>query len=133
MLKVVNEGEKILLNWMFKSAGTNAVLHLYKNDYTPVDTSTVANFTASTFGGYTPATLTRANWNNSVTNAAGKAEIVYSTDISWTSSTSETVIGYYVVDTSGALLFAEKFAQARALVDGDSLTISPRFTLRSEA
>ena len=132
-LKVTNEGEKTLLEWLLKSNGTNTVLHLYKNDFTPADNSGVGDFTESTFGGYSASTLTRSNWNAADTNAAGKAEIQYSNDIQWTATSEETVHGYYVTDNSGDLLFAEKFSQARALVAGDSLTISPRFTLRSEA
>lgn len=132
VIKVTDNGEKTLIDWMLNSTGTNIVLRLYKNDYTPVFNSIAANFTQADFTGYASVTLTRGNWNTPVTNVLGAAEIQYNTDVSWTTTTSQSVYGYYVTDLSGNVLFAERFSQTRALVNGDSLTISPRFTLKSE-
>lgn len=132
-LVVCNDGEQILLEWIFKSSGTNVVLKLFTNDYTPVASSAAGDFTEATFTGYSGETLARASFNDATTDGNGKAQITYA-DLTWTlDANPATVYGYYVTDAGGNLLFAERFAQARSLGVGDSLVLSPKFTLSSEA
>ncbi len=131
-LVVTNAGENRLLDWVFRTSGTNLSLRLYTNAYTPVATSVIGDFTEATFAGYAARTLTRASFNAATTNAAGKAEITYA-DQTWSATSNQTVHGYFVTDSSGNLLFAERFATSKALVSGDSLIVSPKFTLSSEA
>lgn len=131
-LVVPNIGETKLLEWILKSTGTDTVLKLYSNDYTPVAASTNGSFTEATFTGYVEKDIARTDWASATTNGSGKAEIT-SPDLSWSATSSQTVYGYFVQDASGNLLFAERFSSARALESGDTLTISPKFTLTSEA
>jgi hypothetical protein len=116
------------------STNESYVLKLYKNNYTPDDSSAPGSFTEANFTNYLAKTLTRANWNAAVT-VSGKAESSYgSGPLSWTcGATGNTVYGYYVIGaTSGTVLWAELFATARVLADQDVLNLTPKFTLNSE-
>lgn len=133
-LVVPNAGELLLSEWAFKATSTpeNLSLKLYTNNYTPVATSTAGSFTEATFTGYSAKTLSRGSWGSPTTNGSGEAEITYA-DQTWDATSSQTVYGYFVVGgTSGTIVWAEKFGTARALTDGDSLTITPKVTLFSQ-
>ena len=113
-LVVPNQGELELLDKMLRdtlSTDENYILHLYKNDYTPVAATTSTDFTEADFTNYVVKTLARATWNAAVT-VSGKAESSYgSTPLSWTcGATGNNIYGYWVGGaTSNAVLFAEKF------------------------
>ncbi len=138
-LKVPNEGELELLDKMLKDAlsvDENYILKLYKNDYTPLDTSTIGSFTIADFTNYVHKTLTRTNWSAAATNGSSKAESSYGTaPESWTCGASgNTIYGYWVEGASSAkCLWAERFATARVLASGDVLNITPKFTLTTES
>lgn len=133
---VTNAGENILNKWLFKdtSITENLTLCLYVNDYTPVATSTTANFTEASFTDYTSKTLSRASFNDPSTNGSGKSEITYAQQ-SWTVGTgsSATIYGYFIKGaTSGTTIFAEKFATPRTYAAGDSFQMNPKISLFSE-
>lgn len=133
-----NQGELELLDKMLRDAlvtNEDYVLKLYKNDYTPDDSSVEASFVEADFTNYVAVTLTRANWNPAVTNANGKAETSYGTSpISWTcGATGNTIYGYYVIGaTSGVVLWAERFSVPRVMSNGNVLNLTPKFTLDKE-
>ena len=132
-LVVTNAGELLLQTWAIKSTSTpeNLTLKLYSNNYTPVATSSSGDFTESSFSGYSAKTLTRSSWNDPTT-VSTKAEITYA-DQTFTASGAGTVYGFYIVGaTSGTVIWAEKFASARTLASGDTLTVSPKITAASE-
>jgi len=137
-LVVPDEGEKELLDKMLKDAlsvNEDYVLKLFKNDFTPANTTSAGSLTEADFTNYVAITLTRATWNVAVTNGSNKAETSYNTSPqSWTSGTTgNTIFGYYIIGaTSTAVLWAERFATARVLSDGDVLNLTPKFTLNSE-
>lgn len=131
-----NAGELLAIVWMLKSTTTpeNLTLKLFKNDYTPVATSTAGSFTEADFTNYTPKTLSRDTWGTAST-VSGKASIAYdSSPQTWTcGATGNTVYGYYVVGaTSGTLIYAERFTISRVLANGDTLNVQPVVTLNSE-
>lgn len=135
-LIVTNSGENLFNGYVFKSTSIseNFVLCLYTNNYDPVATSTTANFTEASFTDYTSKTLTRGSFNDPSTNGSGKSEISYASQ-TWTVGTgsSATIYGYYVKGSvTGTTYLAEKFSTARALAAGDSLVLTPKFTLFSE-
>ena len=136
-LLVPNVGEIELLDRLLKGAtSTNDgdyTLYLYQNDYTPVSGSTLANFTEADFDGYTIMTLSQATWASVSLNGSGKAESSY-TQQSWTcGSTGNTIYGYYITgNTSGELLWAEKFGSSKALTNGDILNLIPVITLSND-
>ncbi len=66
------------------STDENFILHLYKNNYTPVAGTTSTDFTEANFTNYVVKTLARATWRAAVT-VSGKAESSYgTTPLSWT-------------------------------------------------
>lgn len=134
-LVVPDVGEVELLDKMLKDALTvdeSYTLKLYSNNYTPVQGSTAASFTESTFTSYAAKTLTRAGWT-AATTVSNKASASYAQQ-SWTcGTTGGTVYGYYVIGTtSTVVLWAELFPVARVLAVNDVLNLTPVFTLNSE-
>ena len=107
------------------------IVRLYKNNYSPINTTVVGDFTEADFTNYTAKTITRSDWASPST-VANKAESS-ATAQSWTCGiTGNTLYGYYVIgSTSGVCLWAEQFAASRILVDGDILNLTPKFTLSS--
>jgi hypothetical protein len=136
-LLVPNVGEIELLDKLLKDAlvdDEDYILKLYQNNYDPIATSTAANFTVCTFDNYSDKTLTRAGWG-AAAEVGGVATSSYSVEQSWTcNSGTQDVYGYYIVggDAPNTLLWAEKFTVTRTLAAGDSLRMTPKFTLRSQ-
>lgn len=132
-----NAGELELLDKMLKDplvTDENYILRLYQNNYTPDDSSVAGSFTEASFTNYAAVTMTRANWNASVT-VSNKAESSYgSAPLAWTcGTTGNTVYGYYVSGaTSSVVLWAEKFATSRVLANADVLQLTPKMTLNHE-
>src|SRR5690606_29537175 len=118
-----------LLDKMLKDAlsvDEDYTMKLYKNDYTPIGSSTAVDFTEADFTNYTAATLTRANWG-AVTTVNNKAQSTYSAQQSWTCGTGGIMVYcYYIVGaTSVLLLWGERFSAARILSDGNILKLAP--------
>jgi hypothetical protein len=121
----------------------NGLLQLYTSATTPAETDVAGTYTVATFTNYVDKTLngklsTSAGWSAPASVAptgAWSAESLVAEatqpSVSWTcGATGQTVQGYLVKGaTSGILWFAEKFATARTLASGDSLTLTPRFGL----
>jgi hypothetical protein len=133
-LVISNAGEVDLLDKMLKDAllvDEDYILRLYKNDYTPLSTSTTSDFTEANFTNYVAKTLTRASWSAAST-VSNRAETSYSKQ-TWTcGTTGNTIYGYYLVGaTSGTLLWAEKFSLARVLSNNETLGLTPKFILDS--
>ncbi len=116
----MNGGELELLDKMLKdalSANEDYVLKLFRNDYTPDQTTASGSLTEANFTNYAATTLTRAGWNTAVT-VSNKAESSYgSAAQSWTcGATGNTIYGYFVEGaTSGTVLWAERFAVSKKL------------------
>lgn len=135
-LVVPNVGEIELLTKMLKAAldtDEDYKLKLYSNNYTPLQSSTDADFTEATFTNYTEKTLTRANWGTPTT-VSNKGSSTYGVQQSWTCGASgQTVYGYYVMGaTSDVLLWAEKFENPIPMANTFILNLTPTFTLNSE-
>src|SRR4051812_509713 len=128
-LVTVNGGELELLDRLLKDAlsvDESWILRYNKNNVTPSATSVFADFTEADFTNYVAYTLTRTNWNASAT-VSGKAQSSYgSSPLTATcGSTGNTIYGYYVSNPGGTLLWAEKFASARVLTNGEVLNLQP--------
>lgn len=132
-LVVPDLGEIELLTKLLKNTtdNENYIIRLYKNNYAPVSATVVGDFTEADFSNYIAKTIARSDWASPST-VAGKAESSVTAQ-SWTCGpTGNTVYGYYVVGaTSGVCLWAEQFAAARVLADGDVLNLTPKFNLAS--
>lgn len=127
---IPNDSEALAIGrFVGKTAQENFTLKLYKSNTTPADASVTADFTESTFTGYSAATLTMASWT--VTQNSGTTPSVASyAEQTFTSSanqTAELVYGYFIVGaTSGKLIAAEKFATAVSISNlNDKVSITP--------
>lgn len=129
-LLVPTVGENKLIEFALgKSTPGDQILHLYVNNYTPVDGDTSASYTEMSTLGYAAKTLTKGSWT--VAQNAGVAQATYADQtFTFTAGTAVTVYGYYVTDTTtGTLLWAEKFGTALTVqYAGDQIIISPTFT-----
>lgn len=104
-------------------------LKLYSNNITPAAGDTAATYTVVTGGGYLNKSLTFANW----VVAAGVATYNAAQDFTFTGATGApgTVYGYYVVDGSNVLLWAERFPSGVlpfTPANGSLIRITPRLT-----
>lgn len=135
-LLVPNVGEVVLLtNLLAGGSLENWTLKLYKTDVTPAEEDVAGDYTEADFTDYTSKTLTRAvgagNWGTPATSGGTTSSTYNSgTPQTWTAGSSQTIYGYFIVGaTSGTLIYAEKFASARALQSGDVLNVTPRIEL----
>lgn len=116
-LVVPDLGEVELLRRMLRPETGDAdtlKLKLYKNNYTPVKASVLANFTECDFDGYAAADLDPANWDGP-TSTAGVAVTVNSAGATtwYATSGSQNAYGYYVTNHDGSVvLWAERFPSA---------------------
>ena len=106
-----SKGEFMLLQYITGMIAVDAkVLKLFSNDVTPTDSSVVGDLTeVSGTTGYAATTLASASWTT--TQVGGVTTAVYS-ERTFTFTTNATAYGYYVVDTSGNLLWLERFTGA---------------------
>jgi len=110
------------------------VLRLYTSNVTPAETTTVGpgvgQLTQATQAGYTPYTLTTANWTTSQ-DGSGTTTGLYSA-VTFTFSTNADVYGYYVTDTTlTGLLWCERFSGSPFSLPtgGGTLAVSCRIEL----
>src|SRR5438132_1401876 len=100
MFILTDSGERAFLTAIVGTY-TNMQLHLFKNNYTPVEGSTVANFTEADFGGYAAVSLS---------NAVQTVDHVAWDAITWTrtGTPTNTIYGAYVTDNGGTVLYWTK-------------------------
>lgn len=104
-------------------------LRLYSNDYTPVEASTLANFTSVAGGGYAAIELAFASW---VVAAGDPSEAEYpEQEFTFTGTTTApgTIYGYYLVDTvTGLYIGGQRLPGAvtpLTPVNGSKIRITP--------
>lgn len=124
-----SRGEILLLQYIvgLVNAG-NPVLHLFGNDVTPTDSTVIGDLTQATSSGYAAITLVSSNWTT--TQVSGVTTAVYS-EKTFSFNTDATAYGYYITDTSGNLLWLERFSGAPFDIPtgGGSISITTRLTL----
>lgn len=112
-------------------ANKNLMLRLYTNNYTPVDTSTLGNFTEMSGAGYSAISLTNGSWTITVGNDPSDA--VYAEQTFTFTGAGSTIYGYYLEDNNGStgvLIWAELFATSFTPANnGDTIKITPKFQL----
>lgn len=133
-LIVPDIAEPFLLS-MIKNEATFAGihLHLYKNNYTPVDATVLGDFTEANFDGYASEVPTFTI----PAEVANKASMNDSSPRTFThdgGAIANTVYGYYVTcDAGPVLMWAERFSAPVSMSAlGDSLSVQLYFTLNSE-
>ena len=124
-----NAAEVLLLQYIVGVVDAGSpVISLYKNDLTPVEATTIGDFTESTEAGYAAKTLTSASWTTTLSGDTATA--VYSQE-TFSFTTGADVYGYFITDTAGALMWCERFTGApfQLPTGGGTIAISPRVTL----
>jgi len=111
----------------------NALVRLYTNNYTPVWTSTIANFTEATFSGY--AGILNGTWNPAFFNGVDVPQINRNT-LTWTftGGASQSIYGWYIKDQTNTFLYcAARFDPAPQVLTnpGDTVVITPSITMDS--
>ena len=129
-LVVPNSAETIMLGYITNNdAPENLVIHLYSNNYTPDEFTTVSSVTEVTGGGYGSMGLTPGSWSIA-TGTPSQAEYP---EVTWTfTGAVGNVYGYYITrQTGGELMWAERFSNGPFDIqtNGDQIKITPRLTL----
>jgi hypothetical protein len=124
--------QQVLSLLVNKTTGYGLTLHLFKNDYTPVESSVTADFTEATFSGYASKTLTNSSW----TITSSSPYYAYYANQTWTFTgnpvTYQTVYGYYIKQgTTNYTIVAERFTTAISLYYyNETLTIGPKIYIK---
>lgn len=110
MLVVPKEGALVLMKYIKTALPNPTIVHLYVNDISPDEDSTVASFTEATFPGYAPGAT---DWpTDPFTNGDGQAEIDGGSPAFFasTGTSTQTAYGYWVDDGSlTSVYWAERF------------------------
>lgn len=129
---IPNQGEAIFLqNILNIQQPQNIVLRLYTNDITIGETTTQADLTECTGGGYGPITLSPGSWTVTQANPSNAAypQVVFT----FTGPPDNPFIyGYYATQaTSGLLIYGERFPSAPFQISSstDTIRITTTFTL----
>jgi len=125
---------------LFEDAVVAALLEggelcLFKNNYTPIATTVLANLTEANFDGYARITLT--GWPAASLDANNKASSALAAQfftMTAPATTPNDIYGIYVLSPTGALLFAERNPAGPVTMNTDGQTYSylPRSTGKSE-
>jgi len=131
-LRIPDVGETRLLgNMVGKNTPENQLLKLFSNNITPADADVAGTYTEITGGGYAAKTLTATSWNAPTSGAPSFIDYAQQT---WTFTASVgNVYGYYVVgETSGTLLWSERFSDGpyNVAASGDIIRVTPKITLQ---
>jgi hypothetical protein len=130
---IPNEGKEKLITMCFATpTGTTEDFNvdLYQNNYTPVDGSSLSNFTLATFTGYATVAVARSTFG-SASIVSNVAEITSSVSPLFTCSggSSQTVYGWVMSgQTSGKVYAAQLLFTPRTMTPGSSEELTP-FTL----
>lgn len=129
-LLVPNNGEGDALKGYVGVAQESLILKLFKNNYTPVETSVAGDFTEAAFTGYAAKNLNPATW---VVTEGAPSEAAYpvQTFTSSAAQTAENVYGYYLVRaTSGRIAHAERFTDGPYPISNlnDEIKVTPKIT-----
>ena len=134
MLVFVNDGLERALEVLITEMEAGWELGLYKNDWTPAQGDDIGDVTACDFSGYT-GLEPLANFSAPVQDGTRwKTEADPIVQSHNGGGTSNLVYGYYVVNGSGVLMYAERDPSGPRLMagSGDVYTVIPRVTDRSE-
>jgi len=133
-LIVPDDGEIKLLEYL---VNRSLVVHLYQNDIDPADGShgtSGRDFTSSTFTEVpiSAITLAAVNWTTTQTSG-GVSTAQYTSGVTFTFTSGQSVYGYYVTDTSNNILWAERFSGApfELPVAGGDIAVRPQVGLSS--
>lgn len=107
------------------------VMGLYTNNYTPLETSVIGDFTEATFGGYSRVAVDA--WGAAFWSSGGWAEsdAALATFTATGAGLPVTVYGYFLLDAGGNVVGAERNPAGGVTLStaGQVFPVWPRFTL----
>jgi hypothetical protein len=127
-LVIPNVGEVVALNKYLK--GEDLTLKLYSNNITPGESDTASTYTSVAGGGYTAKTLDKDSWTINSGNPSYGIYTAQDFNFSGATNSPGTIYGYYVVDGSNILRWAERFSEAVvpfSPINGSLIRVTPRF------
>ncbi|MCE5292097.1 MAG: hypothetical protein LLG14_23040 [Nocardiaceae bacterium] len=127
---IPNEGKTLALDrWLDPDGnpGEDWIVRLYSNNYTPVDSSTLASFTEATFTGYSAVLVEMNDWGAaSITTNVAYSTSSVTPSYTCTGGGGQTVYGWYAEGaTSGKVLAAQRFDTARSMTPGSVEELDP--------
>jgi hypothetical protein len=129
MLVVPDEGEIRMLKYIVNNATpADLTLRLFTTNIPPDENTTIGMIAEAAAAGYSPVTLSGANWTfatvNNVTTASYPAQ-------TFNISGSLSAYGYYITLGTSALMWIERFPNAPFVlpVSGGTITVTPRISL----
>jgi len=134
-----NEGIAAQLQYLLQSPISGVLpwrFVFFVNDITPTPATVLDDLVLSTFGGFTPFDLSRADWTDPIVTG-NCAVSTWGVDVlSWTftSGPLETIYGYAYIDYAGHLIrFIQRFdpADIQTVVVGEKIRLLPRYSLTS--
>lgn len=137
LMVCTNDGKKRVLDLFWGNSanhGENFILELYKNIYTPVNTSVTADFTAATFTGYSAVTINTATFGAAtIVSNEGNATLAPAPTFTCTGGGGELVYGWFLRGaTSGKTYFAQQFDTPRNMIAGSVEALDP-FTFKDKS
>lgn len=131
-LVVPNASEGTMLEYILnKTAPTDLVLRLFKNNITPAEADVLATYTEADFGGYAGIALAGVDWTITP-GAPTEAVAAQQTYTASGASLPQLVYGYYVTRSGvgGLLMWAERFTTGpfNLQTAGDQIKVTPKFT-----
>lgn len=132
-ITVPNGGEVIALDAITgKTPATGWTLRLYTAISPALSNATVVgHLTQAAGGGYAGIALTAANWVTTPGTPTSTAYPKQTFTFTGTLTGNATVIGYYITRADGSLVFAEALASFQPANNGDTVDVTPTFTLGS--
>ena len=124
-LAVPNEGELQMMSIVLNGASVeNLYIALYTNDYTPLETSTLTDFTIASGGGSDQKILTNGAWTcttsgNGTYGQYGQQTWTFTSDVG-------SIYGYLIYGaTSGKVYWAQRLENSETTYNGKLLKITP--------
>lgn len=132
-LVMMKDGMIALLNAALRGIPFHAFYGLFQNDWTPTPDSVIGQVQPCDFSGYA-GLISVGLWL--APTIVGQVAVTESTPRTWTRGVgpnSNWVSGYYVVDSSGVLLWGERDPgpPAAMIVPGDIYQVTPAFSQSS--
>jgi hypothetical protein len=130
-----NEAETLALkNFLNVQAAEDITIKLYSNDKTPGHTDITSEYTEVTGGGYASTSLTAGSWSVSSGNPSQAQYPQITFTFNGATDSPSTVYGYYAVgDSTGKLLWADKFPNAPINIanNGDQIKVTITISLNN--
>lgn len=130
MSNLTNDGLLYCATQIVRSAGFS--LRLFENDFTPDETSVLANFVQATFPGYVAKDLHASVWGApSLSGAVATSIYPHQT---WTASDpGPTVYGWYIVDITGKVVAKARYPTPAVILLGTVVGALPTLSVQRAA